>query len=45
LKKAVQKLLHPLSRDFATPMAQIKKSLFGSFSSEKEPLPFSRLAR
>jgi hypothetical protein len=29
-----------MSRDFATPPAQIKRSLFGSFSSEKEPLPF-----
>jgi hypothetical protein len=25
-----------VSRDFAAPMAQIDKSLFGSFSSEKE---------
>jgi hypothetical protein len=27
-----------LGLDSATPLAQIKRSLFGSFSSEKEPL-------
>jgi hypothetical protein len=31
-----------LSRDFAIPMAQIKKSLFASFSSEKEALSYLR---
>jgi hypothetical protein len=35
-----KKLLLLRSRDFAAPVAQIKRSLFGSFSSAKEPLPF-----
>jgi hypothetical protein len=33
-----QKLLLYLSRDFRTSVAQIKKSLFASFSTEKEVL-------
>jgi hypothetical protein len=38
-----KKLLRLISRDFATPKAQINKSIFGfggaqPFSSEKEPL-------
>jgi hypothetical protein len=38
LKKRSKKLLLLLSRDFATPQAKTNKSLFGSFSSEKELL-------
>jgi len=34
-----QKLLLRLSRDVETPLARIQRSLFGSFSSEKELLP------
>jgi hypothetical protein len=36
LKKAAQKLSLLWSRDFRTPEAQNQRSLFGSFSSEKE---------
>jgi hypothetical protein len=38
LKKATQKLLLNRSRDLRTSMAQINRSLFASFSSEKEML-------
>jgi len=38
LKKAAQKLFRLQSRDFRTPLALINKSLFDSFSSEKEVL-------
>jgi hypothetical protein len=38
-KKQRKKLLLLWSRDFRTPQAQINKSLFASFSSEKEALP------
>jgi hypothetical protein len=42
LKKAAQKLLLCWSRDLRTPMAQIQRSLFASFSSEKEAFAFTR---
>jgi hypothetical protein len=38
LKKAAQKLFMNWSRGAETPAAQTHKSLFGSFSSEKELL-------
>jgi hypothetical protein len=38
LKKAAQKLFLCWSRDSRTALAQIQKSLFASFSSEKEAL-------
>jgi hypothetical protein len=38
LKKAAQKLSLCRSREVLTPVAQGQKSLFGSFSSEKELL-------
>jgi hypothetical protein len=38
-KKQRKKRLLLWSRDFATPAAQMNKSLFASFSSEKEVLP------
>jgi hypothetical protein len=38
LKKAAQKLLILESRNIGTPVAQINRSLFASFSSEKEAL-------
>jgi hypothetical protein len=40
-KKRRKKLLLLASRDFITPVAQIKRSLFAFFSSEKEVLPFA----
>jgi hypothetical protein len=44
LKKAAQKLFLHWSREFRTPLAQIQKSLFGSFSSEKELLSSAKFA-
>jgi hypothetical protein len=38
LKKAAQKLFFCWSRELRAPLAQIEKSLFASFSSEKEAL-------
>jgi hypothetical protein len=38
LKKAAQKLFFCWSRDVLTTVAQTQRSLFGSFSSEKELL-------
>jgi len=38
LKKAAQKLFLRWSREFRMPAAQNQKSLFASFSSEKEAL-------